>query len=63
MTRYICFFIMNKRIYTEFYLLCFLASDHLFGGYACIRGFGGGYLEYGSCVVGRGYCVIYTGNC
>ena len=22
---------------------------------ACVRGFGGGYLEYGSCVVGRGY--------
>ena len=32
----------------------FLASDHLFGGYACVRGLGGGYLEYGSCVVGRG---------
>ena len=39
---------------TKFYFLCFLASDHLFGGYACVCGFGGGYLEYGSCVVGRG---------
>ena len=27
---------------------------HLSGGYTCVRGFGGGYLEYGSCVVGRG---------
>ena len=40
---------------TKFYFLCFLASDHLFGGYACVCGFGGGYLEYESCVIGKGY--------
>ena len=38
---------------TKFYFLCFLASDHLFGGYACVCGFGGGYLEYESCVIGK----------
>ncbi|MCS3062715.1 DegT/DnrJ/EryC1/StrS family aminotransferase [Parabacteroides distasonis] len=35
----------------------FCASSHpitYLGGYACVRGLGGGYLEYGSCVVGRG---------
>ena len=35
----------------------FCASSHpimYLGAYACIRGFGGGYLEYGSCVIGRG---------
>ena len=29
-------------------------SFTLSGGYACVRGLGGGYLEYGSCVAGRG---------
>lgn len=33
----------------------FCASSHpITWGYTCVRGFGGGYLEYGSCVVGRG---------
>ena len=37
---------------TELYFLCFFTSGDLSGGYSGVCGFGGGYLEYGSGVIG-----------